>query len=116
MLVVIDPLPDLVAPGDQLDLDVHLISDLRVPIDFAVVDAVATWSVGEQSSGQQSAGEQRWRFGGSVAADDVVMVGRIRLDVPDTAGLLTIDLTMTAGEISGDQPLRHHRRMTPRTL
>ena len=92
VLVVIDPLPDLVAPGDQLDLDVHLISDLRVPIDFAVVDAVATLG---------SSGEQRWRFGGSVAADDVVKVGRIRLDVPDTTGLLTIDLTMTAGEITG---------------
>ena len=96
VLVVIDPLPDLVSPGDQLDLDVHLISDLRVPIDFAVVDAVATWSPGDQSSG-----EQRWRFGGSVAADDVVKVGRIRLDVPDTTGLLTIDLTITAGEIIG---------------
>lgn len=91
VLVVIDPLPDLVAPGDPLDLDVHLISDLRVPIDFAVVDAVANWS----------SGEQRWRFGGSVAADDVVKVGRIRLDVPDTTGLLTIDLTITAGEITG---------------
>lgn len=96
VLVVIDPLPDLVAPGDPLDLDVHLISDLRVPIDFAVVDAVATWASVEQSSG-----EQRWRFGGSVAADDVVKVGRIRLDVPDTTGLLTIDLTITAGEITG---------------
>jgi beta-mannosidase len=96
VLVVIDPLPDLVAPGDRLDLDVHLISDLRVPIDFAVVDAVATWSSGDQSSG-----EQRWRFGGSVAADDVVEVGRIRLVVPDTTGLLTLDLTITAGEITG---------------
>jgi beta-mannosidase len=91
VLVVIDPLPDLVAPGDRLDLDVHLVSDLRVPIDFAVVDAVATWS----------SGEQRWRFGGSVAADDVVEVGRIRLVVPDTTGLLTLDLTITAGEITG---------------
>ena len=36
-----------------------------------------------------------------MAADDVVKVGRIRLDVPDTTGLLTIDLTMTAGEITG---------------
>jgi hypothetical protein len=91
VLVVIDPLPDLVAPGDHLELDVHLISDLRVPIDFGVVDAVATWP----------SGEQRWRFGGSVAADDVVKVGRIRLDVPETLGLLTIDLTVTAGETTG---------------
>ncbi|HYN32779.1 MAG TPA: hypothetical protein VES40_09145 [Ilumatobacteraceae bacterium] len=96
VLVVIDPLPDLVAPGDQLDLDVHLISDVRTPIDFAVVDAVAHWSSGEQSSG-----EQRWRFGGAVAADDVVKVGRIRFDVPDTKGLLTFDLTITAGDITG---------------
>jgi beta-mannosidase len=91
VLVIMDPLPDLLAPGDRLRLDVHLVSDLRAPIDFAVVDVVATWP----------SGAQQWRFGGSVAADDVVKVGAIGLDVPDTVGLLTMDLTVTAGEISG---------------
>jgi beta-mannosidase len=90
VLVVADQPPAFVRPGDRLDLDVHLISDLREPLDFAVVDATATW----QGS------IQRWRFGGPVAADEVVRVGRIRLAVPDVNGALTIDLRMTCGDVT----------------
>ncbi len=89
VVVVADPLPDPLEPGERIDLDVHVVSDLRTPIDFAVVDAVATWS----------GGEQRWRFGGPVPADDVVEVGRIRFDVPRAAGMVRLDLTMTAGDV-----------------
>jgi hypothetical protein len=53
-----------------------------------VVDAVASWS----------GGQQRWRFGGPVPADEVVKVGRIRLEVPDTHGALTLELQLTAGD------------------
>ncbi len=49
-------------------LDVHLVNDLRSDIDFAVVDATATWA----------GGTQRWRFGGPIPADDVVKVGTDR--------------------------------------
>jgi beta-mannosidase len=89
VIVVADPLPDPLEPGGHIDLDVHLISDLRSALDFAVVDVVAAWP----------GGEQRWRFGGAVGADDVVKVGRLRFDAPDTVGMMTIDLTMTAGEV-----------------
>ena len=82
LLVVVEPLPDWVNPGDRLSLDVHLVSDLRAPIDFAVVDATASWA----------GGEQRWRFGGPIPADDVVKVGQIDLVVPDTLGELAIEL------------------------
>ena len=58
VLVTADPLPADVTPGDRVDLDVHVVSDRRDPIDFAVVDAVASWS----------GGHQRWRFGGPVPA------------------------------------------------
>lgn len=89
VLVVADELPDWVNEGDKLRLDVHLINDLRVVIDFAVVDAVAMWA----------GGEQRWRFGGPVPADDVVKVGRIDFEVPATLGEMAIDIRMTAGDI-----------------
>ena len=89
VIVTADPLPDLLEPGDRIDLDVHLVSDLRTALDFAVVDVVASWP----------GGEQRWRFGGAVAADDVVKVGRLRFEAPDAAGMLTIDLTLTAGDV-----------------
>jgi hypothetical protein len=88
-LVVADQPPDWVNPGEALVLDVHVVSDLRDEIEFAVVDAVATWA----------GGEQRWRFGGPVAADEVVKVGEVAMDVPDTLGELVIEFTMTAGEI-----------------
>ncbi len=88
ILVVADQPPDWVNPGDRLALDIHLVNDLREEIDFAVVDATATWA----------GGEQRRRFGGPVPADDVVKVGTIVLTVPDTLGELAIDLRMTAGD------------------
>ena len=34
-----------------------------------------------------------------VPADECVKVGTIELDVPDTLGALTFDLTLTAGDI-----------------
>jgi beta-mannosidase len=86
LLVVAELPPDWVNPGDRLTLDVHLASDLRTPIDFAVVDAVARWA----------GGEQHWRFGGAVPADDVVKVGQIDLVIPDTLGELAIELDMTS--------------------
>jgi beta-mannosidase len=95
VIVVTDPLARAVSTGDRLDLDVHVVSDLRSPIDFAVVDVTASWP----------GGGQRWRFGGSVGADDVVKVGAIRFDVPDVVGPLTIDLTLTAGEVSARRHL-----------
>ena len=106
LLVVVEPLPDWVNPGDRLTLDVHLVSDLRVPIDFAVVDATASWA----------GGEQRWRFGGPIPADDVVKVGQIDLVVPDTLGELAIELEMTARTAPrAHQPLHHRRHHPPRS-
>lgn len=90
VLAVADQPPEAVTPGEQLDLDIHVVNDLREPLDFAVLDAAATWP----------GGEQRWRFGGAVPADDVVKVGRIRLTVPPATGLLTFDLTLTSGDIT----------------
>ena len=90
VLVVAGTLPEWVNEGDRLRLDVHLINDLREEIDFAVVDAVASWA----------GGEQRWRFGGPVPADDVVKVGQIDMTVPETLGELSFTLTMTAGDIT----------------
>lgn len=90
VLVIADPLPRSVSPGDRLDIDVHVVSDLREPLDFAVVDAVMSWSDGERS----------WRFGGPVGPDDVVKVGRIRFDVPEGHGAFSLGLTLTAGHVT----------------
>ena len=107
MLVIADPLPGDLHPGERLDLDIHVVSDLREPLDFAVVDAVASWT----------GGEQRWRFGGPIPADEVVKVGRLRLDVPDADGPFTLDLTAHQRQRHQPQSLHHRdqRRLTTRT-
>jgi len=89
VLVVADRLPQFVESGSRLDIDVHVVNDLREPLDFAVVDAVASWP----------GGERRWRFGGEVPADDVVKVGRLRLDRWEAgeAGEMELVLHLTAG-------------------
>jgi beta-mannosidase len=88
-MVIADRPPDFVAAGDDLRLDVHAVNDLRIDVDPAVVDVVASWA----------GGERRWRFGGVVPADECIKVGTISLSVPDTLGALTIDITLTAGHI-----------------
>ena len=88
-MVIADRPPDFVAPGDDLRLDVHAVNDLRVDVDPAVVEVVASWG----------GGERRWRFGGVIPADDCVKVGTIALSIPDTLGALTFDLTLTSGDI-----------------
>ncbi len=89
VIVVADRPPGIVAPGERLMLDVHAVNDLRHAVEPAVVDIVARWA----------GGERRWRFGGDIPADDCVKVGRIDFEVPDTLGALTLDLTLTAGDI-----------------
>ncbi len=89
VIVVADRPPSIVTAGEHLSLDVHAINDLHVPVDPAVVDVVAKWA----------GGERRWRFGGAVGADECVKVGNVEFDVPDTLGVLTLDLTLTAGEV-----------------
>ena len=89
VIVVADRPPEVVAPGELLSLDVHVVNDLRHTISGAVVDITASWS----------GGTRRWRFGGDIARDDCVRVGTVSMDVPDTLGALTIDVILTAGEL-----------------
>jgi beta-mannosidase len=95
VLVTAEPLPRTVVPGDRVDVDIHVVNDLRSAIDFAVVDAVVTWP----------GGEHRFRFGGGVPADEVVGVGRAHVEIPDDVTVrdgdeVVVELRLTAGEIS----------------
>ena len=89
VIVAADRPPEVVTPGERLSLDVHVVNDLRDPVEAAVVDITASWS----------GGSRRWRFGGEVAADSVVRVGTITMDVPDTLGPLSVDLLLSAGDL-----------------
>ena len=94
VIVVADRLPVEVIAGDKLTLDVHVVSDLRVPVVDLEVSATLTWPGGEQS----------WRFGGDVKADAVARVGTLRFEVPDRPGPLILKLTL-AGEGVPDSPV-----------
>ncbi|HMJ79273.1 MAG TPA: hypothetical protein VK507_25030, partial [Iamia sp.] len=84
VIVVADQLPATVQPGDALALDVHVVSDLRTPLDGVTATVVARWPGGEHT----------WRAGGAVGADACVRVTTIQLVVPDAPGPLTLDLVL----------------------
>ena len=90
LIVVADPLPQLVRAGDRLEGAVHVVNDTRADVEDMQVHARALGPDGRVIS------EQRW--GGTAGADDCVLVGRIAADVPaGQPGTLTVELTLTAG-------------------
>lgn len=89
VIVVADLPPDWINPGDRLELDLHLVNDLRVPITEASVEATASWAGGSAS----------WTFAGPVESDDVVKVGTLQMTVPETLGELAIELVARDGEV-----------------
>jgi beta-mannosidase len=90
VIVVADRLPVEVEPGEVLALDVHVGSDLHVPLARAAVSAELSWDGGGQA----------WHWGGEVTADSVVRIGTVEAEVPAVAGDLTLDLTLTAGDVT----------------
>ena len=87
VIVVADRMPARVAPGDALALDVHVVSDLRVPLSGCRVEASLHWTGGDQG----------WRFGGDIPADACTRVGTLPIVVPDAPGPLTLSLELVAG-------------------
>jgi beta-mannosidase len=103
VIVVADLLPDWINPGDRLVLDVHLVNDRRTPIDAARVSAAAVWAGARHD----------WSFGGPVDADEVVKVGVIDFEVPDTLGEFAIELVATEAD---GTPLNGNRYTTAVTV
>ena len=86
VIVVADRPDETYAPGDAIALDVHVVSDLREPLEDAVVTARLSW-MGD---------EHTWQWGGDIAADSVVRVGTIQAIAPDAPGPLTLTLEVDA--------------------
>ena len=84
VIVVADRLPARVRPGATLDLDVHVVSDRRRPLEACVVTARMVWP----------GGSREWKFGGDVGADECVLVGHIHTTVPDGSGPLSLLLEL----------------------
>jgi len=92
--VIADRLPAEVIPGEALAIDVHIVSDRRVPVQGLEVRARLTWE----------GGEQRWRFGGAVAADSCARIGTLQIEVPDDPGPMVLDLHLEGPSLT-DGPI-----------
>jgi len=84
VIVVGDRLPASVRAGESLEIDIHVVSDVRHALEQCVVTATLRWA----------GGDRVWTFGGDVAADQCVLVGHISTLVPDAAGPMTLLLTL----------------------
>jgi len=100
VIVVADRLPEVVAVGDALALDVHVISDLRTPLDGVEVTATLTWPDGVRT----------WRWGGDLPADSCQRVGTMQIVAPDGAGMLIVELTCTS--VAGTAENRYTATLT----
>ena len=76
------------APGDAIELDVHVVSDRRIAVSG--LQTTATITFGDGSSHQQI-----WR--GECGADACVRVGTMRTTTPNVAGPVTVEVT-TCGD------------------
>jgi beta-mannosidase len=76
VIVVADRLPAVVAPGEALALDVHVVSDRRDAVDDARLTARLTWP----------GSHHEWRWGGDIPADACVRVGTLQVVVPEAEG------------------------------
>jgi beta-mannosidase len=85
-------------PGEAIRLDVHVVSDLRVALGAARVEARLEWPGGGRS----------WHFAGAVDADSCASVGTVQLAAPEVAGpvFLTLDLTWSGGSARNDYTSR----------
>jgi beta-mannosidase len=99
VIVVADRLPESVAPGDALALDVHVVSDLRVAVDDARVTARLEWP----------GGHHEWSWGGDIPADSCVRVGTLQTVVPEADGPLRLDLGL---HLSRQDVIVNHYRST----
>ncbi len=93
VIVVADRLPAVIAPGEELALDVHVISDLRHAIEQAHVTARLTWPDGER----------QWQWQGAVPADSCERVGTIEIALGAvSAGPLVLELECRRGDEPSD--------------
>ena len=82
VIVVCDRPPALLAPGMVLNLDVHVVSDLRTTLRGATVSAELTWHTPGDTSPQRALEPVRWNWEGDCPADHVVRVGSVVATVP----------------------------------
>jgi beta-mannosidase len=87
VIVVADHPAAVYEPGEPVVAAVHIVSDLRVPIEEIVATARLSWPGGARS----------WRYTGRVGADTCARIGKIATTLPRdcTPGELCLELSLT---------------------
>jgi beta-mannosidase len=90
VIVTADRPADSYRPGERVEADVHVVSDLRTPLPEAEATAALRWP----------GGERRWRFAGDVPADSLIRIGRISHILPSetAAGPIVLELAVRWAE------------------
>jgi beta-mannosidase len=88
IIVVAERMPARLATDEPVAIDIHVISDLRTPLEGLEVTAELSWAGGSHG----------WRWGGAVEADGVAFVGTARFVAPDVPGPLVLDLHLVSGD------------------
>jgi beta-mannosidase len=88
VIVVADRLPDHVHPGEPVEAQLHVVSDLRHDLEQVRVVARWSWDGGSTTQG----------FEGSVEADSCAFVGTTTVEAPATDGPLALTLELCHGE------------------
>ena len=104
VIVVADRPKALYAPGEALALDVHLVNDLRKPVQGQV-----------RAQLQWPGGAQQWRWEGEVPEDECVRVGTVQAVVPDAPGPLTLSLALVGEAAVANRYDSQIRTTTPET-
>jgi beta-mannosidase len=99
VIVTADRLAEELVAGEAVALDVHVVNDLRTEVADLEVVARLRWM----------GGEQRWRFGGTVAADDVARVGTLQIEVPARPGPMELELELSGPAIAEGPVVRLDR-------
>ncbi|TML64174.1 MAG: hypothetical protein E6G17_03430 [Actinobacteria bacterium] len=89
VIVVADRPAAAYAPGDAVSLDVHVVSDLRVPLADVRVTATLRWT----------GGSHRWAWEGDVPVDGCVRIGTIQAVAPAAAGPLELELDLVHDDV-----------------
>ena len=76
-------------PGAPLALDVHVVSDLRAPIEGARATARLVWAGGEHT----------WAWEGGIPADTCLRVGTIQALAPDEPGPFSVELALDGPDL-----------------
>jgi beta-mannosidase len=75
--------------GAPIALDVHVVSDLRTPIEGARATARLVWP----------GGEHRWDWEGDIPPDSCVRVGTIQAIAPDRPGPVALELALDGADL-----------------